>query len=37
LALPAALDPDIMIFYFAVAAVCVLGLVLSMQTFFSKK
>jgi hypothetical protein len=37
LALPAALDPDIMIFYFAVAAVCVLGLVLSMQAFFSKK
>ena len=37
LALPAALDPDIMIFYFAVAAICVLGLVLSMQTFFSKK
>ena len=37
LALPAALDPDIMIFYFAVAAVCVLGLVLSIQTFFSKK
>ena len=37
LALPAALDPDIMIFYFAVAAVCVLGLLLSMQTFFAKK
>jgi hypothetical protein len=37
LALPAALDPDIMIFYFAVAAVCIVGLVLSMQTFFLQK
>ena len=37
LALPAALDPDILFFYFAVAAVCVLGLLLSMQTFFAKK
>jgi hypothetical protein len=37
LALPAALDPDIMIFYFAVAALCVLGLLLSMQPFFAKK
>jgi len=37
LALPAALDPDIMIFYFAVAAVCVMGLVLSMQPFFAQK
>lgn len=36
LALPAALDPDIMIFYFAVAAVSVLGLVLSMQPFFAQ-
>jgi hypothetical protein len=37
LALPAASDPDIAIYYFAVAAVCVLGLVLTMQDFFSKK
>ena len=37
LALPAALDPDIMFFYFAVAAVCVLGLLLSLQIFFAKK
>jgi hypothetical protein len=36
LAVPAALDPDIMIFYFVVAAVCVLGLLLTMQEFFSK-
>ena len=37
LALPAASDPDIAIYYFAVAAVCVLGLLLTMQDFFSKK
>ncbi|KPK02931.1 MAG: hypothetical protein AMJ56_20355 [Anaerolineae bacterium SG8_19] len=37
LALPAALDPDIMFFYFAVAAVCVLGLLLTMPAFFSQK
>jgi hypothetical protein len=37
LAVPAALDPDIAILYFAVAAVCVLGLILTMQDFFSKK
>jgi hypothetical protein len=37
LALPAALDPDIMFFYFAVAAICVLGLLLTMPAFFSQK
>ena len=37
LALPAASDPDIAIYYFAVAAVCVLGLLLTMQNFFSKQ
>jgi hypothetical protein len=37
LALPAAFDPDIAIFYFAFAAICVLGLFLTMQDFFSKK
>jgi hypothetical protein len=37
LALPAASDPDIAIYYFAVAAVCVLGLLVTMQDFFSKK
>ena len=37
LALPAALDPDILFFYFAVAAICVLGLLLSMPAFFSQK
>ena len=37
LAIPAALDPDILVFYFAVAAVCVLGLLLTRQGFFSKQ
>ena len=37
LALPAALDPDILFFYFAVAAVCVLGLLLTMRDFFAQK
>lgn len=37
LALPAALDPDIMFFYFAVAAVCVLGLLLTMRDIFAQK
>ncbi len=37
LALPAALDPDIMFFYFVVASVCVLGLLLTMPAFFSQK
>jgi hypothetical protein len=37
LALPATLDPDIMTFYFVIAAVCIVGLVLSMQTFFLQK
>jgi hypothetical protein len=36
LAIPAAGDPDL-IFYFAVAAVCILGLLITMQDFFSKK
>jgi hypothetical protein len=36
LALPATNDPDIAILYYAVAAVCVLGLLLTMQDFFSK-
>jgi hypothetical protein len=35
LALPAFNDPDIA-FYYGVAAVCVLGLLLTMQDFFSK-
>jgi hypothetical protein len=37
LALPAALDPAIAIYYYAVAGVCVLGLLLTMRDFFSKK
>lgn len=37
LAVPASLDPDIAILYFVVAAVCLLGLLLTMQDFFSKK
>jgi hypothetical protein len=37
LALPAAGDPDILVFYFTVAGVCVLGLLLTRQNFFSKK
>jgi hypothetical protein len=37
LALPAAGDPDILVFYFTVAGVCVLGLFLTRQNFFSKK
>jgi len=37
LGLPAALDPDIMAFYSAVAAVCVLGLLLTTPAFFLQK
>ena len=42
LALPAALpaaatDPGIAIFYYAVAGVCLLGLLLTMRDFFSKR
>lgn len=36
LALPAALDPHIAIYYFAVSAVCLLGLLLTRQDFFKK-
>ncbi len=34
LALPAAQDPDIALYYFSVAAVCVLGLLLTGRVFF---
>lgn len=37
LALPAAGDPDITIFYFGVSALFVLGLLLTMPEFFSKR
>ena len=37
LALPAFNDPNIAVYYFAVAAVCALGLLLTMQEFFSKR
>jgi hypothetical protein len=37
LAIPAAIDPDIRLSYFAVAAVCVLGLLLTRQDFFPKE
>ena len=37
LALPAATDPGIAIYYYAVAGVCVLGLLLTMRDFFSKR
>ena len=37
LALPAATDPDIAIYYYAVAGVCLLGLLLTMRDFFSKR
>jgi hypothetical protein len=37
LGLPAALDPDIMLFYFAVAAICVFALLLTTPAFFSQK
>ena len=36
LALPALNDPNIAILYIAVAAVCVLGMLLTMREFFSK-
>ena len=36
LALPASTDPNIAIYYFSVAAVCALGLLLTMRDFFSK-
>ena len=35
LAIPAATDPNIAIYYFGVAAVCVVGLLLTMPEFFS--
>jgi len=35
LAVPAATDPNIAIYYFGVAAMCVLGLLLTMRDFFS--
>jgi hypothetical protein len=35
LAIPAATDPNIAIYYFGVAGVCVLGLLLTMREFFS--
>ena len=37
LALPASTDPNLAIFYYGVAAMCVLGLFLTMQEFFQKK
>ena len=37
LAIPAATDPNIAIYYFGAAAVCVLGLFLTLQYFFLKK
>jgi hypothetical protein len=37
LALPALNDPDIAIFYFAVAALCVLGLLLTLRDFSKSK
>jgi hypothetical protein len=36
LALPAATDPNLAIFYFAVAAVCVLGLLMTVRDFFPR-
>jgi hypothetical protein len=36
LAVPAATDPNIAVYYFGIAAVCVLGLLLTMRAFFSK-
>lgn len=36
LVIPTATDPDIAVYYFGVAAVCVLGLLLTMQDFFSQ-
>ena len=35
LAVPASADPNIAIFYYAVAAACVLGLLLTMRDFFA--
>jgi hypothetical protein len=35
LAIPAAFDPDIAIYYFAVSAISILGLLLCMQPFFT--
>lgn len=37
LAIPAATDPNIAIYYFGVAAACVLGLLLTMRDFFPKR
>lgn len=37
LAIPAATDPNIAIYYFGIAAVCVLGLLLTMRDFFLKR
>ena len=37
LAIPAATDPNIAIYYFGVAAMCVFGLLLTMRDFFSQR
>jgi hypothetical protein len=37
LAIPAATDPNIAIYYFGIVAVCVLGLLLTMRDFFLKR
>jgi hypothetical protein len=37
LAVPAATDANLTIYYFGIAAVCVLGLLLTMRDFFSAK
>ena len=37
LALPASTDPNLAIFYFGVAGVCVVGLLLTLRDFFSKR
>ena len=37
LAIPAATDPNIAVYYFGMAAVCVLGLLLTLRDFFPKR
>jgi hypothetical protein len=37
LAVPAATDPNIAVYYFGIAAVCLLGLLLTMRDFFPKR
>lgn len=37
LALPAASDANIRVYYFGAAAVCILALIMTMQDFFSKR